>query len=240
MTDKRFSFPFPTLKQMLVTIGIAFIVIVTLLALPSLAPANEVTSAGGQKYAYTFNEEAAANGPSNADLKMVDSDKIRYAADFCGITKALNGEPRSCSLYVQDDPDGTMIGYAILREDADGVSVVTQVDPNKNLPDAAKSCWVHDQIKTYDDVQNEWIAVPSIDQPFEGRIYYQAKERSPGDWLYSGGDVDWPEAAGGVWYIKSTGDNLRITQERWNYCYTDTNVDEVFKRIVTLKLVDED
>lgn len=240
MTDKRFSFPFPTLKQVLVTIGIAIIVIFTLLALPSLAPANEVTSAGGQKYAFTLNEEAAANGPSNADLKMVNNDKIRYAADFCGISETLDGEPRSCSLYMQDDPDGTMIGYAILREDADGVSLVTDVKPNPAIKDAEPDCVIDGLVSSYSDKAQTWVPIQSLDQDFSGSIYFNAWEHLNGWRVAFGAPGIEGEGATGVWYIKSTGDKLRITEERWSYCYSETYVDEVFKRIATLKLVDED
>lgn len=44
------------------------------------------------------------------------------------------------------------------------------------------------------------------------------------------------EGAVGVWYFKQAADKLRITQERWSYCYSDPKIyiDEVFRRALTL------
>jgi hypothetical protein len=72
-------------------------------------------------------------------------------------------------------------------------------------------------------------------------VMFSAWEKEPGNFVVSqvdpNSDADEnPEAALGVWYLAKKGDKLRISQERWNYCYGDpsVNVDEVFLRAITL------
>jgi hypothetical protein len=179
--------------------------------------------------------------PSNSDLKMVDGDIARYAAGLCEIEDKFAEPMERCDVFVQPDLDGLMTGYAVLRQTAKGVAISTKVAINPQKGQAADGCWIGGTI--YNAGSGYSKPVISAATAFEGQMMYSAWERSPGDFILSEVNADTPvednsDGANGVWYLTLKDNKLRIAQERWNYCYKDADVDEVFIRVVTIKKSD--
>lgn len=166
--------------------------------------------------------------PSNADLKMSDGDLAKYGMSLCDENLSDAGKLTRCDVYVQPDRSGTLVGYAVVGQGDKGTSFHTVAD--LRAAGHGARCSFGGRI----DLEGAIDASGAL----EGRNAYSAWEKEPGNWLIS------PEAAtddenfaSGVWYLKRSGDKLRITQERWNPCYpggTDVYIDEVFYRAVTL------
>lgn len=176
--------------------------------------------------------------PSNSDLKMVDGDIARYAAGLCEIEDGFAEPMERCDVFVQPDLDGLMTGYAVLRQTAKGVAISTKVATNPQKGLAADGCWIGGTI--YNAGSGYSKPVMSALTAFEGQMMYSAWERSPGDFIVSEVNAATPvegnsDGANGVWYLTLKDNKLRIAQERWNYCYKDANVDEVFIRAISLK-----
>ena len=174
--------------------------------------------------------------PSTADMRMVDGDLVRYGAQICDLEGESSAAPQRCDVFVQPDPNGQMIGYAVLRQTEAGVTINTHVKTNAQAGRAANGCWLGGTVYQYGSGYER--AVSSSSAPFEGQMMYSAWERSPGDFLVSPIDASTPvdvdsEGAVGVWYLTHTDNKLRIAQERWNYCYSDVAVDEVFTRAIS-------
>lgn len=170
--------------------------------------------------------------PSNADLKMVDGDLGQYAIQLCGLDFQNKLAPSRCEVFVQPDSSGLLIGYAALTQGKEvRINTVTTV----NREHGGTGCLIDGVMENYDPEAPN--AILNIDHDFSARIFYQAWERNPGDWLVSPVDDQMnSDAAMGVWYLKRANNKLRITQERWSYCYSDTNIyiDEVFRHAVSL------
>ena len=179
----------------------------------------------------------AADLPTNSDLKMADNDLAKYAQTLCSLDVPVNTAPQRCDIYVQPDKTGTLIGYAAVTQEKQGISLQTAATLNAEKASSGTGCAVYG--KLYDG-QNQ---IKNASTDFEARIEYSAWEKEPGNWLVSEqgpNDTadDNPSAALGVWYVAKKGDKLHINQERWNYCYptnTDVNMDDVFYRAMTLK-----
>jgi hypothetical protein len=177
--------------------------------------------------------------PQNTDLKMADQDLARYAETACVLDVPAKTAPSRCDVYVQPDRDGTLIGYAAVTEDKAGVSFQTFTTLNEHKEPGGKHCYVGGKI--YGDGADHQNVISDASRDFQGQVMYSAWEKNPGDFLISqvgpGDPTDvGPNSALGVWYILKKGDKLRISQERWNYCYRDANViiDDVFFRAVSL------
>lgn len=174
----------------------------------------------------------AATLPQNADLKMLDGDIARYAAKLCGLESSIEPHPTRCDLFVQPDRNGLLIGYALLKQN-DRASIETAVETDRAR--SGLGCWISGDIENADFEHPD--AKLNIGDNFEGRMSYAAWEKDPGNWMVApvSDDAD-QEGSIGVWYVKRSEEKLRITQERWSYCYSDShvNVDEVFRRAVAL------
>ena len=170
--------------------------------------------------------------PSNADLKMVDGDLSRYAIKLCDLDFANNLRPDRCEVFVQPDRSGLLVGYAVLTQGRI-VSIDTAVETDRQK--GGLGCFVGG------DLENSNFDNPkaklNIGRNFEARLAYNAWEKGPGDWMVAPlSDDPNQEGATGVWYVKRLGNKLRISQERWNYCYSGSKVyiDEVFNHALTL------
>lgn len=177
-----------------------------------------------------------ADLPMNNDLKMADRDLAKYAETACTLDVPLKLAQTRCDLYVQSDPNGTLIGYAAVTQDVQGVSFNTATTINEKKEPGGKACDLGGKLTV---VEGGDKVVSDAGKDFDGEFMYSAWERDPGVWLVSpaetSGAVD-PDHPLGVWYVSKSGDKLRISQERWNYCYADSsvNVDDVFYRAVSL------
>lgn len=197
-----------------------------------IPPATSVQTPSGR---YKVDVAAAVDPstlPQNADLKMADGDLTQYAVKLCGLDFANKLRPDRCELFVQPDRSGLLVGYAVLTQGTKA-SVETAVETDRQR--TGLGCGISG------DLENTDYEYPgaklSIGGNFEARMSYSAWEKEPGNWMVApvSDDAD-QEGAVGVWYIKRAADKLRITQERWSYCYSDPKIyiDEVFRRAVTL------
>lgn len=176
--------------------------------------------------------------PQNSDLKMVDGDLAKYAVEACSIDVKVQFAPGRCDIYVQPDKSGTLIGYAVITQDKDGarLNTITTLNAQKQSR-GATTCGLQGIV--YGDGENYSAPVKDASRDFGGQITYSAWEKDPSNWLVSQvkpDDTSDQQGALGVWYVKKQGDKLRINQERWNYCYTDSGVymDDVFSRAISL------
>lgn len=208
---------------------------------PSNATAVSETYRSPQGVTYTVNRVDNLKQeelPQNRDFKMADSNLAKYAREACTLNAKPEYAPARCDIYVQPDKSGTLVGYAVVTQNKDGVRLSTATSLNTaKQPYGSTTCGVEGII--YGDGENYSTAIADSSQDFDGQIVYSAWEKDPGNWMVSQigpNDQDDKQGSTGVWYIKKQGDKLRISQERWNYCYTDKGVqiDDVFTRAVIL------
>jgi hypothetical protein len=193
----------------------------------------------GVEYEITrFGHFSPVQLPQNSDLKMAGGDLAKYAGTACTLDVPPDTAPVRCDLYVQPDRDGTLIGYAALTQFPNGVSFNTDTTTNPQKEPRGKACGLSGKIY---DSNGSRRAVTDASQDFDGSVMYSAWEKNPGEFLVSQvGPNDQGETGNdgalGVWYLSKKGDKLRISQERWNYCYSDkdVNVDDVFYIAVSL------
>lgn len=201
--------------------------------------ANIYRSSQGVNFEVDLIGKFAADAlPQNADLKMADGDLAKYAQQLCNLENKPKYAPVRCDVYVQPDSAGSLIGYAAVSEMKDGVTLSTTTSLNsKKQPRGATTCAIEGSVL---DAKGDYAhAVKTSSTDFEGRIEYSATAKGDGDFLVSPVDpsaTDDSEGTMGVWYVTKQGDKLRLAQERWNYCYTDSGVqiDEVFKHAVSI------
>lgn len=181
--------------------------------------------------------------PRNADLEMVDLDPARYAAALCGYDLRPEHRPERCDLFARSDPGGTLIGYLVVRHARGGVWLDSALSLNERLASGPRGCGVSGKLSSSET--GEALTRADAAGDFRARTGYGAWEKEPGNWLVVPDDgtdqaLENPQAAFGMWYVERRGNNLRLTQERWNYCYRDPGItiDQVFRRVVTLRRAD--
>ncbi|RZF59006.1 hypothetical protein EWE75_24185 [Sphingomonas populi] len=175
----------------------------------------------------------------NNDLKMADRDLAKYAVTACLLDTSANLAPSRCDIYMQPDKSGTLIGYAAVTQDSKGVSFSTFTTLNDKQ--AGEDCFIQGALTGAGE--NYKTPVKDASNDFSGQFMYSAWQKEPGNYIVSPvddssmSDTTSDDTALGVWYVSKTGDKLRISQERWNYCYRDSNVnvDDVFYRVISLK-----
>ncbi len=209
-------------------------------AKPAAASVETVKSAQGVSYVVTrVPGVKAADLPMNTDFKMADRDVAKYAQTICTLDVPPKYAPSRCEIYVQSDPTGTLIGYAAITQDYQGVNFLTATTLNEKKEPGGKSCILGGKLLGSEMSKTKTITDASKD--FDAEFDFTAWQKDPGNYVVSptdenaSADMD-ADTANGVWYVKKDGNKLRISQERWNYCYTDSsvNVDDVFYRVLTL------
>lgn len=194
-----------------------------------------VQTASGQ-YRVELNPKLDQNTlPQNADLKMVDGDLTQYAVQLCGLDFPNKLRPDRCEMFVQPDRSGLLSGYAVLTQ-GPNVSIETAIETD--VGKGGLGCFVKGELENADFRHPD--SKLNIERNFEARLMYNAWEKSPGDWMVGPvSDDASDEGAIGVWYIKRLNNKLRISQERWSYCYKGSAIfiDEVFDRGLTLTRV---
>lgn len=172
--------------------------------------------------------------PQNADLKMLDGDLTQYALQLCGLDFANKLRPDRCEVFVQLDPSSLLTGYAVLTQ-GQNVSIDTAIETDRQK--GGLGCFVKGELESSDLGRPK--SKLNIGRNFEARLMYNAWEKSPGDWMVGPVSDDASEGAIGVWYVKRLNNKLRISQERWSYCYkgSEIYIDEVFDRGLTLTRV---
>lgn len=166
--------------------------------------------------------------PTNADLKMLDGDITKFGLQLCGLDFANKQPPDRCEVFIQPDKTGLIVGYVALQQ---GTDVRIGTDIETDMTNSGLGCSLDGVLENAD--YNNAGSKLDISKNFEARLPFFGWEKSPGNWMISSEDSE--GSAGGMWYIKRAGNNLRINQERWNYCYSDNrlNVDEVFRHALT-------
>lgn len=177
--------------------------------------------------------------PQNNDLKMADGDLAKYGESICGLDVPPATAPSRCDIYVQPDKGGTLVGYAAIIEDKNGVRFQTATETNLQMHPYDRSCWLSGKLTRSGE---DYKRPVNANSDFQAQSMYSAWEKEPGNWMIAPANDDASadsRGALGVWYVSRKGDKLRITQERWSYCYpgSSVNVDDVFFRIVTLSRV---
>lgn len=170
--------------------------------------------------------------PKNADLKTVDGDLRQYALKLCGLDFQNKLRPDRCEVFVQPDKTGLLVGYVALQQGQD-VRIKTALETDSRRD--GLGCFLSGKLENVDYEHPD--SKIDISKGFSARMSYSAWEKSPGDWVVSADeDSVYNEGAAGVWYVKGGNNKLRITQERWSYCYSDPNIylDEVFTRAISL------
>lgn len=106
-----------------------------------------------------------------------------------------------CDVYAQADPTGALIGYlTVVKTGDNGFSYETDTLTNQN-----QACLLGGRLE---DIQ--------------GDVNGDFSARSPFQYVGEGRD------AGGMIYLKKRGSNLQLTDERWNYCYSDRHIDDIY------------
>lgn len=194
-------------------------------------PATIETAAGRYRVEIAPNPNQFSM-PQNADLKMLDGDVTQYAVKLCGLDFANTLRPERCEMFVQPDKTSMLVGYAVVKQGTKP-SIETAIETDREK--TGLGCWISGDLENTDFEHPK--ARLNVGRDFEARLAYNAWEKTPGNWMVGAVTDDGDqEGAIGVWYIKHSGDKLRVTQERWSYCYSDPKVfvDEVFKHVLTL------
>lgn len=200
--------------------------------------ATIVDTAAG-RYRLDFEPSVEAGPlPSNADMKMADGDLGQYAVKLCQLDFANKLRPDRCEVFVQTDPSSLLVGYVTLQQGS-GVTIETAIQTDRQR--SGLGCWISGTLVDTD--YERPAAKLDLSGDFNARLGYAAWEKSPGDWVVASGDDDSAntDAARGMWYFERKGNKLRVSQERWSYCYSDPSVaiDEVFVRAATLTKVSD-
>ena len=113
----------------------------------------------------------------------------------------------SCQVFAQTDPNGSLSGYLILYGNGESFSASSDTRTTPIGPTSTE-CMISGAI----DVTK---GDPSSD--FSGRIFFTNK-------------LD----ATGIFYLERIGNQLKVEDERWNYCYDDRHIDDVYTLVGTI------
>lgn len=187
------------------------------------------TVAGSYKVELTSSVDALAL-PDNSDIKMLDGDLARYSVKLCGLDFPNVSPPQRCEIFVQPDEGGLITGYVALRQ-SNVVNIETAFETD--VQRTGLGCFLSGEIQNANGEGGS--AEIDIAGNFKGRLPFFGWEKSPGNWMISSDGSD-TNSAGGMWYLERLNNNLRISQERWNYCYRDDSIeiDEVFVHAATV------
>jgi hypothetical protein len=166
--------------------------------------------------------------PQNADLKMADGDIAQYAVDLCDLEYARRDAPTRCDVFVQADTGGALVGYAVLMQ-GDEARIDTAVTTDKSR--GGLGCFVGGVLESYPEGKLDTA------KDFQARMATSLGRKTRGiGWSLRCPTDPNQEGAGGMWYVERKRDKLRISQERWNYCYKNSEVaiDEVFHHAISL------
>lgn len=110
-----------------------------------------------------------------------------------------------CEVYAQTDPNGSLSGYLAIEGDGNSWGFNTDTVKTPRGPQSGE-CMLGGVIEVTE-------GQPTSD--FSGRSQFEAND------------------AIGMIYLKRVGNNLKVNDERWNYCYEDRHIDDVYVLIGT-------
>lgn len=111
-----------------------------------------------------------------------------------------------CEVFAQTDKSGSLLGYLKIEGTGDELSFNTDTRTNPSSG-TAKECLLGGALENIER---------RPDGEFRARSMFQTRD------------------ATGMIYLNRVGDNLKVNDERWNYCYTDQHIDDVYTLIGTL------
>lgn len=164
----------------------------------------------GQPWAITISWHVPQDRmPKTNDTKMASFDPATYLERAC-VDAWQNSH---CDLYVQPDADGSLVGYLIIVQSNGGLWFKTDNifcgigGPLTGMDFDPVTKEFHDGL----DPTGNWHA------------------RSPFEIKSAKGEFN-----NGILYLEKIGDKLRVTDERWNYCYPDRHLDDVYSLVGSL------
>lgn len=113
----------------------------------------------------------------------------------------------SCQVFAQTDPNGSLNGYLILYGNGNSYRADSDTRTTPAGPTSIE-CVISGEVEVRE-------GDPVSD--FLGHITFTNK-------------LD----ATGLFYLKRIGNRLKIEDERWNYCYEDRHIDDVYTLIGTI------
>jgi hypothetical protein len=153
--------------------------------------------------------------PKTNDMKMASFEPATYIERACG-----DGWKESrCDVYVQPDADGSLTGYLIIQQYDGRLSFKTDtMTTSKSV--YARSCSLGGSLKGehFDPGGKNYRVIENLDPTGSW------KARSPFE----------TKSAKGMMYVEKVGDKLRVNDERWNYCYPDRHIDDVYVLVGSL------
>ena len=148
------------------------------------------------------------------DMKMASFDPATYIEQACG-----DGWKESrCDVYVQPDADGSLTGYLIVTQLNSRLSFKTDTMTTSKSAHA-RSCSLGGSLTGGDvDPGGKYRVIEDLDPTgsWEARSPFETKSGM------------------GVMYVKKVGDKIRVNDERWNYCYPDRHIDDVYVLVGSL------
>jgi hypothetical protein len=172
-------------------------------------PAKTGVDSVGQSWAITIAWNLPQDRlPKTNDMKMASFDSATYIERAC-----VDGwQEGRCDLYVQPDIDGSLMGYLIIEQYKGRLSFKTDT-MTTSTPAHVRSCTIGGSLTggAIDDAGN-YKVIEELDPTgnWEARSPFETKSSM------------------GMMYVKKVGDKLRVNDERWNYCYPDRHIDDVY------------
>jgi hypothetical protein len=157
----------------------------------------------GQSYTITIGElPSKAKLPLTSDMKLAGSDIGAYVQRAC----IDSWKEHRCDIYVQTDPNGSLLGYLILEEYNGALSFHTDTLMTP-VTAGSRACSLGGAIE-------QTGVDPTKD--FKSRSPFETRDGE------------------GMIYIEKVGPNLHVNDERWNYCYSDRHIDDVYVLVGSL------
>ena len=110
-----------------------------------------------------------------------------------------------CQVFVQPDRSGSLFGYIALRRTRDG-GILYESD---TVTRDGRQCLLVGRFEgsAYSDPDPAHF---DLTRDFKKVSYFST------------------EQGNGAFYFERVGNRLRVNDERWNYCYTDKHIDDVW------------
>lgn len=134
---------------------------------------------------------------------------MRLANDLSGYVRLqCSGFLAQCDVFLQGNPKGSLIGYLFVRQESNG-SVYFESD---TFTDDGRVCII---LGNFDGARF------NATEDFEKRSAFQSKTGAR-------------DREGG-YLLKRVGEHLRLQDEKWNYCYEEKRIDDVWNLIGTVR-----
>lgn len=113
----------------------------------------------------------------------------------------------TCQVFAQPDPQGTLTGYLIISGDGKSYSVDSDTVTTP-LGVSSKKCSIGGELE---------VTEGKPTSNFSGWSAFSSRD-----------------GAEGRFWFKRIGNNVKVADERWNYCYDDRHIEDVYVLIGSL------